>query len=180
MEDLFTYLRIAAKGHWRKILFSSNPYIALVISIFLIVQPVETIILPYRIGQITDFSTDYNLVILGFSVTGLALVVAIPSITFSKFLSEKNNLGQSPYRDLIFIFSWTSLLHFLSFIISVFFMFFNEGEFVFIYHNNVSLLLLFSWFYVFVQIYSVIQLSSLMFAIIFVADLYAKFIADRS
>ena len=180
MTDVFLYLSICTKLHWRKIAFSANPYIALIIALLFAIQPDQLSIHPYNIKDITNVTTNYNLVILGFSITAIALVIAIPSPEFLQFIANEKVKGNSPYRDLIFVISWTSFLHLMSFMLSIFFIFYLGGEFVFVFDGSITALYITSWIYLFFQTYSILQLVNVVIATFFLADLYAQHLAQKN
>lgn len=57
----------------------------------------------------------YAAIAFGFCITGMALVLTLPSDRFLKTLQkhQSDTKGQSSYLDLLFVFSWTAVCHWL-------------------------------------------------------------------
>jgi hypothetical protein len=55
----------------------------------------------------------YAAIAFGFCITGMALVLTLPSENFLKALQNHtlHSKGQSSYLDLLFVFSWTAVCH---------------------------------------------------------------------
>ena len=177
IEDIVAFIRKGVIPNYRMILFSENLYISFAITVFFIYQPMKDLFQPYKIGSVVEFASQYNLVTLGFLITALTLVIGIPSREFISFLSEKRDNGRVPYKDLVFVFSWTIFVHLIAFLICLIISTTFSEEFSFIYGGAIDGAMLFSWGYIFIQIYSGIQLLSVIFATIFVASLYAQHLA---
>lgn len=55
----------------------------------------------------------YAAIALGFCITGMALVLTLPNEKFLNLLQGHKVDGQSSYLDLLFVFSWTAVSHWL-------------------------------------------------------------------
>lgn len=70
------------------------------------------------IGQISRHALGealltYSSIALGFSLTGITLVLALPDTSFVKLLTASTNkhTKKCAYSDLVFVYSWTAVIH---------------------------------------------------------------------
>lgn len=75
-------------------------------------------ILPVNVTKNSEVSTallTYAALALGFSLAGLTLVLTIPSKALLKAMADDPPPGvkHTAYSDLVFIFSWTALIHWI-------------------------------------------------------------------
>jgi hypothetical protein len=66
-------------------------------------------------GDLGGMILTYAAIAFGFCITGMALVLTLPSDKFLKALQmhKTQTKGQSSYLDLLFVFSWTAICHWL-------------------------------------------------------------------
>lgn len=74
-----------------------------------------------KVGGIAMALLTYAAIALGFTLAGLTLVLTLPNDDFVNLLWETtpNKKKNNSYSDLIFIFSWTALIHWLIVFISI-------------------------------------------------------------
>ena len=68
-----------------------------------------------KLGDVVAMILTYAAIAFGFCITGMALVLTLPSDRFLSAL-QKHKLdrgSQSSYLDLLFVFSWTGVCHWL-------------------------------------------------------------------
>jgi hypothetical protein len=68
-----------------------------------------------KVGDISIMVLTYAAIAFGFCIAGMALVLTLPSTEFLKSLQKHKLDGstQSSYLDLLFVFSWTAVCHWL-------------------------------------------------------------------
>jgi hypothetical protein len=69
-----------------------------------------------KISSLSGAFLNYSAIAFGFAVTGMTLAISIPSkelaVKMAKTKVSKNH--HSTYSDLIFVFSWTAVVHLIS------------------------------------------------------------------
>jgi hypothetical protein len=74
-----------------------------------------------KMSETTTMLLTYAAVAFGFCVAGMALVLTLPNESFVSLLM-KHKLGrneQSSYSDLLFVFSWTAIIHWTTVVLSI-------------------------------------------------------------
>jgi hypothetical protein len=74
-----------------------------------------------RIGEFTAMLLTYSAIAFGFCIAGLALVLTLPSPSFVSMLMKHKLSGQrqNSYSDLLFVFSWTAIVHWIAVVLSL-------------------------------------------------------------
>jgi len=73
-----------------------------------------------KVKDIAGTFLAYGAIALGFCVAGFALVVAFPNEGFAKLLANHNKRkALNSYSNLLFVFSWTGMLHWLLILFSI-------------------------------------------------------------
>jgi hypothetical protein len=74
-----------------------------------------------KLGDIVGMILTYAAIAFGFCITGMALVLTLPSDRFLSALQahKLNGGGQSSYLDLLFVFSWTAVCHWLLVVVAI-------------------------------------------------------------
>jgi hypothetical protein len=74
-----------------------------------------------KMGDMTMMLLTYSAIALGFCITGMALVLTLPNEGFVSLLMH-HRLGrhsESSYSDLLFVFSWTAVVHWSTVVLSI-------------------------------------------------------------
>lgn len=95
------------------------------------------------VGSLAIALLTYAAIALGFTLAGLTLVLTLPNESFVKLLcfSIPPKRNHDSYSDLLFIFSWTAVLHWLILLVSIGMLLFvnpQEPAFPFERHRVVS------------------------------------------
>jgi hypothetical protein len=66
-------------------------------------------------SDVVSMVLTYAAIAFGFCITGMVLVLTLPSERFLKALQQHklDSNGQNSYLDLLFVFSWTAVCHWL-------------------------------------------------------------------
>jgi hypothetical protein len=74
-----------------------------------------------KVGAIAAALLTYSAIALGFSLAGLTLVLTIPSTNFVNLLCDTKleKKKHNAYADLIFVFSWTAVIHWIVVFVSI-------------------------------------------------------------
>jgi hypothetical protein len=125
---------------------------------------------PYALA---GFLLPYDTVVFGFTATAIALAIAIPSSPFIFFLSAKSE-NSTAFRDFLFVLIWNGLVHIISFLMFLPFIFFETWEL-----NTSGDQITWQHCYVFamlwLQFYSCAQFLVTTISVFELADLYAQF-----
>lgn len=168
---------------WRnagRILQTSHPYLAGVLAVLTIYPSNPLCLSDVTIGNLSAFSFTYNTVIFGFAIAALALAVAIPNDRFLAFLSQRNSEGQSPYRDLVFIFSWTGVVHSVAFFVALVTLMLYGQDHKLAGQSRGGWGYALLGLYVFLQLYAFFQFIVTIISAFELADLYAQFLSRRT
>jgi len=106
-----TAISVIATGFfikWGKILFSSSP----------------------KIGDVTTGLIAYAAIALGFCVAGLTISLTLPDRDFASHLAHLRNGVErtNAYSDLLFVFSWTAIAHWVALVALFFTLLFAESS----------------------------------------------------
>jgi len=105
-ESLIAICVGAAFAHWGASLFSSYP----------------------RVSDITTGLIAYSAIALGFCVAGLTISLTFPEPKFTLLLvTPPKGKSRNHYSDLIFIFSWTAVAHWVALMVLFCAVLFTDG-----------------------------------------------------
>ncbi len=113
-----------------RIFFTAHPWLSAVLSLSA-ARGYFPFAADVKFFDVAGALLTYNTVVIGFCVSAMAICFTF-SKRFSKLLCmvKDESTGFSSYRDLVFVFSWTSLAHTIASIV-VLFLYFFVGNFVF-------------------------------------------------
>jgi hypothetical protein len=98
-------------------------WLAIIIGVMIYRWAGHTALSRLKIGEITPALLTYGAIALGFSIAGLTLALTLPDREFAKRLADsvlpKLPPKQNAYSDLLFVFSWTAVLHWMVIIIAL-------------------------------------------------------------
>lgn len=74
-----------------------------------------------KLSDVVGMVLTYAAIAFGFCITGMALVLTLPSDRFLAALQEHklNSKGRSSYLDLLFVFSWTAVCHWVLVVVGI-------------------------------------------------------------
>ena len=116
-DSIWFFARRQLAPRWKRVLGTSHPFAALILGLgganFPAFQENSA-----RVSEFAGALLTYNTVVIGFCVTAMAICFTF-SKRFSTILSKisDNDTGFSAFEDLIFVFSWTSIVHISSLVL---------------------------------------------------------------
>jgi hypothetical protein len=121
IKPLWSYGAKEVKPRLRRIVF--QPQVALAIALggtcFFFGSQIPTAEL--KPSDVVSMVLTYAAIAFGFCITGMALVLTLPNDRFLKALQDHKvdrNSGSS-YLDLLFVFSWTAVCHWLLVVVGI-------------------------------------------------------------
>jgi hypothetical protein len=115
LRPLAQYVRDEAKPRWRRVVFSPETYISAIVVAFLGRFGARLFSEFPKVSDITTGLIAYASIALGFCVAGLTISLTLPEPKFTLQLAHREE-GQvtSAYSDLLFVFSWTAIAHWVT------------------------------------------------------------------
>jgi hypothetical protein len=180
LDALLPYLGQVLTRHTRRIFATTHPYLALSVPLFVIPWFGDDLGLSaLKIGDTITASATYNTVIFGFCAAATALVLAIPNERFLQFISTRAG-STTPFRDIIFVFSWTGVVHWIAFALSLLCLVFYGNDAIIKITSSTSHEYKLFMIYATAQIYAFLQFLVTMIAVYEVGDLYGKFLQTQN
>lgn len=111
------YLLEEAKPRALRIMKGTELWFGIVIGAVVVWRGDHTVLQTMKVGDLSGIYLTYASIALGFSLTGLTLVLTLPDREFvAKLSALKLSDGTNYYTDLLFVFSWTAILHWVGII----------------------------------------------------------------
>jgi hypothetical protein len=119
VRPLFQYLRDEGVPRLRQILVSPESLIAVLVGGAFLGWGGKFFSQSPKIGDITTGLIAYAAIALGFCVAGLTISLTLPDQDFAAklALSKKGKETTNAYSDLLFVFSWTAIAHWLALVV---------------------------------------------------------------
>lgn len=176
IDSLWTYFSEEVVPRYSRIFFTSHPWVSATVSLS-VTAGLAPIAEKTKFFEIASPLLTYDTVVIGFCVTAMAICFSF-SKRFSSVLC-KIKIGKfSAYEDLIFVFSWTSMIHmFSSLIIIVMYAMTGDFNIYDVVQGGFSFQV---FIFVFVQLYSILQFFVTIVTVHQVAKLYAKQVSIES
>ena len=132
--SILRYLMIEVCTRWKGILLTSETLVALILA-GCYWMPVEIGFDPDVLAHtILSGALSYGSIAFGFSVTGLTLSLALSDPEFVKKMALRKSPGSSSntYADLLFVYSWTAVIHvfLIGWLMISYFVFDSSDEFI--------------------------------------------------
>lgn len=166
-----SYVRRDVFPRYHRILFTAHPWLSAVASLFATSGSVN-IAKDLKFFDVAGALLTYNTVVIGFCVSAMAICFTF-SKRFSSILCKKKDeeSGFSAYQDLIFVFSWTAMVHMIASSIIIYY-YFAFGNFLFseIIEDGFNLYIFFILFF---QIYCFFQFFVTIITVHQAANVYA-------
>jgi hypothetical protein len=115
------YARRETLPRIRSIVVSGGTFIAVVIGILAGRLGAQFIPASTTVGSLAIAFLTYAAIALGFSLAGLTLALTLPNDKFVQLLcgTRAPEKTHDAYSDLLFVFSWTAIVHWLLVVVSV-------------------------------------------------------------
>jgi hypothetical protein len=119
VRPLFQYLRDEGVPRLRQILVSPESLIAILVGGAFLGWGGKFFSQFPKIGDITTGLIAYAAIALGFCVAGLTISLTLPDQDFAAklALSKRDKEPTNAYSDLLFVFSWTAIAHWLALVV---------------------------------------------------------------
>lgn len=109
------YLQDEAKPRIWSIVKGTELWIGVAVGALAAWQGQYTALRNMTVGELSVIYLTYASIALGFSLAGFTLVLTLPNREFVKRLSaDRRTVNTNSYTDLLFIFSWTAIMHWCS------------------------------------------------------------------
>lgn len=120
IDSFLSYTRKDIFPRYQRVIFTSHPWIAAVASLLFASGYVKTSS-GLKYYDVINLLVTYDTVVMGFCVTAITICFTF-SKRFSSVLCKSRDSGSgfSAFEDLIFVFSWTAIIHLFSIVISFF------------------------------------------------------------
>lgn len=127
VKTIIQYLRDEVCLRLRTIVLDSSGWIAVTFSTLIIYYGGERLFTENVILNMANYLLTYASIALGFSLTGLTLVIALPDKMFARTLALKAIKGRpgNAYTNLLFVFSWTACCHWLLIVTTILMLIFS-------------------------------------------------------
>jgi len=119
VKPLFQYFKDDGIPRLRQIVISPESLIAVLVAGTFLRWGDEFFSRSPKIGDLTTGLIAYASIALGFCIAGLTISLTLPDRDFATKLACLKNEGESTnaYSDLLFVFSWTAIAHWLALIV---------------------------------------------------------------
>lgn len=166
---MLSYVKNDVGPRYHRIVFTTHPWLAAVVGGAVAAGYIK-VASDLKFFDVAGSLLTYNTVVIGFCVSAMAICFTF-SKRFSAILCKRKdpNSGLSAYKDLIFVFSWTSLIHLFSSIILLCY-YFIFGNFLMGGNEYFSFRL---FFLVLPQLYCILQFVVTIITVHQVANIYA-------
>lgn len=115
IKPLLSYVKTGLLPRLGRILFQPQVLLSVVIGASCFHWGPSLAAAQLKASDVGGMILTYAAIAFGFCITGMALVLTLPSDRFLKTLQnhKSDTKGQSSYLDLLFVFSWTAVCHWL-------------------------------------------------------------------
>jgi hypothetical protein len=109
------YVRDEAAPRAYKIVFSTEFFVAVALGIATALWGDSVNLADAKIGDIVAALLTYAAIAFGFCLSGLTVALTLPNDDFVRYLAKSTpEAGKfDAYSDLMFVFSWTALIHWI-------------------------------------------------------------------
>lgn len=115
ISGLSWYCRDEVWPRFGRIVLSANALIALLAGVALGMVPTDRAVAQLALAEVGSTGLTYSTIAFGFSLAGLTIALTLPSRKFVQALADRKNA----FSDLLFVFSWTAIVHWLLVVWSV-------------------------------------------------------------
>lgn len=130
VRPLFQYFRDDGVPRLRKIFISPESLVAIVVAVAFLKWGDRMFSQSPKIADVTTGLIAYAAIALGFCVAGLTISLTLPDQDFATKLAclKDSDEPTNAYSDLLFVFSWTAIAHWLALIVLFALTLFVEGS----------------------------------------------------
>jgi hypothetical protein len=107
------YIKDEALPRWTKILFNWECAVTLGVVAIVVKDGDRLFALYPKLSDLTTGVIAYASIALGFCIAGLTISLTFPDANFTTYMSQTSHKS-SPYSDLLFVFSWTAVAHWVA------------------------------------------------------------------
>jgi hypothetical protein len=119
IKPLIQYFRDEGVPRLRKIIIAPESLVAVVVGGAFLKWGDKFFSQSPKIGDLATGLIAYTAIALGFCVAGLTISLTLPDQDFATKLAcpKKENDPTNAYSDLLFVFSWTAISHWLALVV---------------------------------------------------------------
>lgn len=113
IKPLYQYVRDEGVPRWRSIIVSPETGFSILVCALFFRWGWQWFASSPKVGDVTTGLIAYAAIALGFCVAGLTISLTLPDHDFASQLASRQDEGEptNAYSDLLFVFSWTAIVH---------------------------------------------------------------------
>jgi hypothetical protein len=113
IKPLYQYVRDEGLPRWRGIIVSPETGFSVLVCVLFFRWGWQWFASSPKVGDVTTGLIAYAAIALGFCVAGLTISLTLPDRDFASQLAfcKKEGEPTNAYSDLLFVFSWTAIVH---------------------------------------------------------------------
>jgi hypothetical protein len=120
IRSFFQYCRDEIRPRWWPILASPDTVLAVVGGLALSRMDSTTAVARLPMDQVATTALTYSTIAFGFSLAGLTIALTLPDAGFVRSLATtRGRQGKNSFSNLLFVFSWTALVHWVLVVASI-------------------------------------------------------------
>jgi hypothetical protein len=129
LDPIYLYLKDESKPRWKGIVFGTEAIFSWIVLIAFVRWGDNFFQTAPKVGDLTTGLIAYSAIALGFCVAGLTISLTIPDRNFALLMAKRATPGKkNAYSDLLFVFSWTAIVHWVALICMFGVVLFVEGN----------------------------------------------------
>lgn len=115
IKTLASYLADEVAPRWKAILAGSGLWISVFIGVVIGCFGEHLLVATRSVESLSTAMLTYASIAFGFCLAGLTLVLTLPDQSFTRALATtaRQSKDTDSYSDLLFVFSWTALCHWI-------------------------------------------------------------------
>jgi hypothetical protein len=115
LKPLSQYIRDESLPRWRVICLTPEAFLSWLVLVSFLLYGNKYFNNSPKISDITTGLIAYSAIALGFCVAGLTISLTLPDRNFAVRMAKTIPSGKlSSYSDLLFVFSWTAVVHWVA------------------------------------------------------------------
>lgn len=118
-RPLVRFLASEVAPRWKKVLLSPHAMTSIALVVWALLNRNLIRGLEIDMSKVGGALGTYAAIAIGFGVSALAIVIAVPSRNLAIRLSKKGEDGRSSYGDLTVVYTWSSVVHWLLLILTM-------------------------------------------------------------
>lgn len=178
LDSGIDYARRQVLPRTDRVLGVPQPWLAGLLSLGLLNGWVPSSLPSAKLDDFSTFFATYDTVVFGFCVAAVTIAMAVPNVSFMKFLSKENGTKFTAFQDLVFVFSWTCFSHLFAFALCFIATFCLPETATFGSYGTLGEFSL-RWLMLWIQFYCMLQFGVAAATVFQFADLYAKYLRAK-